>query len=552
MLARLVGAGLLLTLAACGDNAANAPATGGTVIMVAPSTWTPGPPPLVADQYSRMVSDQLYDRLAEIGPDLNTFGDAGFEPRLARSWTWAKDSLSITFALDPRARWHDGRPVRAEDVRFTLALLKDPKIGASVTALLGNIDSASVKDSLDAVVWFHKRSPEQFYDFVYQVQIMPEHIWASVPRDKLATSDAARAPIGSGRFRFSRFEPGVRFELVADTANYRGRAKLDRIVWTVAPDAGTAVTQLLSGQADVLEAVPPDVIPKVDSSATLRTMKFPGLFFSYLGFHVRDPKHPANPHPVLGDRRVRRALSMALDRDAMLHNVFDNLGTLGSGPFPRALADTGVKLLPFDRAHAAALLDSAGWVMTASGTRAKAGVPLAFSIIVPASSRPRSRYAVLIQEQLKAVGAAVTIESMEFTAFLDRQNKGAFDAALMSTGYDPSPSSVKQSWHSSGIGNGGQNNVGYSNPVFDATLDSAMASFDPARAHALARRANQVLVDDAPGVWLYDNLSITGVHKRIRAVGLRGDEWWAGLADWWIPSGERVERDRVGLRPASP
>src|SRR5690348_5167630 len=121
---------------------------------------------------------------------MNTIGDAGFIPQLARSWTWSKDSLSIAFSIDPRARWHDGTPVRANDVKFSVALIKDPKVGSSITPQLGNLDSASVTDSLTAVVWFKKVKPEQFYEFVYQVQIMPEHIWASVPRNQLANSDA--------------------------------------------------------------------------------------------------------------------------------------------------------------------------------------------------------------------------------------------------------------------------------------------------------------------------------------------------------------------------
>jgi len=548
---RLAAPLLLIALAACGDNAATG-ATGGTVIMVAPSAWTPGPPPLIADQLAVVISDQLYDRLAEIGPGLNTIGDAGFEPRLARSWTWSKDSLSVTFALDPRARWHDGQPVRAKDVAFTIGLFKDPKVGSSVTALIGNVDSVTVKDSLSAVAWFHRRTPEQFYDLVYQTHIMPEHIWAGVPRSQLAASDAARHPIGSGRFRFVRFEPGVRVELVADTANYRGRAKLDRVVWSITQDAGTAVTQLLTGQADFLEFLPPDVVAKVDSTPSLHAVKFNGLVFGYLGFNTRDPKRLTSPHPIFGDRRVRRALSMALDRASMLSNVFGTLGTLGAGPYPSGLADTGVKLLPFDRAHAAALLDSAGWLATSGGTRAKAGVPLKFSLLVPASSRPRMRYAVLMQEQLKSVGAEVTIESMEFGAFFKEQGAGKFDAAMMGSGYDPSPSSTKQIWGTSGIGNGGQNFLGYSSKSFDATLDSALATFDPVRAKGMTRRAYQALVEDAPAVWLYDVLTIAGAHKRIQMAPLRVDAWWANLADWWVPAGERLERDRVGLRPASP
>ncbi len=549
---RLASSCLLLALTACGDTGSSG-ATGGTVIMVVPQAWAPGPPPLAVDQLARVINDQLFDRLAEIGPALNTVGDAGFEPRLARSWSWASDSLSVTFALDPRARWHDGKPVRASDVAFTFGVYKDSSVGSSVTALLGNIDSITAKDSVSAVAWFRSRTPEQFYDLVYQIHIMPQHVWANVPRTQMASSDAARNPIGSGRFRFVRFEPGVRVEVVSDTANYRGRAKLDRIVWSIAPDANAAVAQLLTGQADFIEFLPPDVVAKVDSTPGLHTVKFPGMVFGFLGFNTRDPKRPSSPHPIFGDRRVRRALSMALDRQAMLRNVFDTIGVMGAGPYPSALADTGVTLLPFDRAHAAALLDSAGWLMTPRGTRAKGGVPLAFSLVSPASSRPRMRYAVLLQEQFKSIGATVTLESMEFRAFMqDRQTKGAFDAAMMASGYDPTPSSARQSWGSSAIGSGGLNFLSYSSKSFDATLDSALATFDPARSRALRRRAFQMLVDDAPAVWLYDVLTIAGSHERIRVANMRADSWWANVADWWIPSGERVERDRVGLRPASP
>jgi len=544
---------LLLAFAACADRGTSA-ATGGTIVIATPGAWVPSPPPVVIDLMGRTVADQIYDRLAEIGPPLNTVGDGGFEARLARRWIWAPDSLSIAFEIDPRARWHDGKPVRASDVRFTFAVLQDPRTGSSITSLLGNIDSVTTRDSLTAVVWYGHRTPEQFYDFVYQVHILPEHLWKDVPRDKLATSEQARAPVGTGRFRFQRFEPGVRLELIADSANFRGRAKLDRIVWSFVPDGGAAVTQMLTGQADMMELLPPDVIARVDSSATLRTQNFENLYLTYLGLNLRDPKRLAAPHPVLGDRRVRRALSMALDRRAMVNNVFGANGVVGVGPVPTALlpGDTALALLPFDRQHAAALLDSAGWTLAPGGVRRRGATPLTIALIVPASSRMRMRYAVLIQEQLKTVGASVTIESMEFVPFNDRQIARQFDAALMTTGYDPSPGSVKQSWSTSGITKGGQNFVSYSNPVFDAVIDSALSTFEAARARAHFRRAYQTLVDDAPAVWLYDVPAVAGVHKRIQPVGMRADGWWTNLAEWSIPPNARIDRDRIGLRPATP
>jgi peptide/nickel transport system substrate-binding protein len=551
-LARYCCCVLVLIAVACADQrSGSSGAAGGTLVIAAPPASDPLLPPLANVQTTRQVTDNLFETLAEIGPQLGTVGDAGFEPRLARSWEWSPDSTSIAFSIDPRARWHDGQPVRASDVRYTLSVLKDPRTASAVTTLITNIDSITVRDSLTAVVWFHRRTPEQFYDIAYQVRIIPEHVLKDIPNDKLATSDAARRPIGSGRFRFVRWDPGTRIEVVADTAHYRGRPKLDRVIWSFAPDANTMVTQLLSGQADYFENLPASLVPKLDSSGQAKAVRYPGMLYSFMGFNHNDPRRLSAPHPIFGDVRVRRAMSMALDRQAMLQNVFDTLGVLGSGPYPRALADTAVAVPAFDRAAAGALLDSAGWRAGPDGTRARNGRPFAFTIMVPNSSSARMRYAVLIQEQLKLVGARVDIDALAFPEFADRQGKRNFDAAMMTVGTDPSPGSVQQLWGADAV-NGGVNFVGYVSRAFDALIDSAQASFDPVTARQYYRRAYRTIVDDAPAVWLYDVLTMAGAHKRIRAERMRADAWWSGLAEFWIPENERIERDQIGLRPAQP
>lgn len=548
---------LLVLLAACADRSAGegegdagAAATGGTMVVVTPGTGTsPMLPPLAVDVVGRVIADNVYERLAEIGPDMNAVGDRGFTPRLARSWQWASDSMSIAFAMDPRARWHDGRPVSAADVRFTLRLLKDPKAATQYTSLLENVDSISVRDSLTAVAWFRRRTPEQFYDVAHQVYVLPEHLLRDIPSDKLGTSDAATRPIGSGRFRLARFEPGVRVELLADTSHYRGRPKLDRVIISFVADPGAAVTQMFNGQGDWYENMPPDVLPRVDSSTTVKAVPYTGLGFAFLGMNQRDPKRLTAAHPIFADRRVRLAISMALDRPAMLSNVFGARGVLGSGPFSKMLADTTVALPPFDRVRAGALLDSAGWRTGPDGARSRNGRPLRFGILVPTSSQTRMRYAVLIQEQLKSIGAAADIESIDIRAFVDRLTSGSFDAVLNGLNSDPVRSGAKQVWTGAGNPPAGQNFLRYLNRSVDALLDSAAASFDPPRAEQYFHRAFQTLVDDAPAVWLYDILTIAGAHERLRPVGMRPDGWWVGLADWWIPANERIDRDRIGLRP---
>lgn len=148
----LLGSALL---AACSpkESTPAAGASGGTLVLALAGDAVSVYPPAVVDATGRLVQDQVFDRLAEIGQDVGTVGDQGFAPRLAQKWTWAPDSLSIAFSLDPRARWHDGKPVTASDVRFSLSAFKDPRFASPVTSLITNLDSVHVKDSLTAVVF---------------------------------------------------------------------------------------------------------------------------------------------------------------------------------------------------------------------------------------------------------------------------------------------------------------------------------------------------------------------------------------------------------------
>jgi ABC-type dipeptide transport system, periplasmic component len=546
-----------LALAACKGSeptpTAGGPAdVGGTMVISTPADATTILPTLVGAITDRAVTDLLYDRLAEISNDLNTIGDKGFKPQLADKWEWSADSLSIAFHLNPKARWHDGVPVRASDVRFTVALVKNPATGAPMTQLIQNVDSVSIRDSLTPVVWFKKHTPEQFYDLVYQVVIVPEHLLSNTAPAQLHTADVARKGIGSGRFRLARWDQGQRIELIADTTNYRGRPKLDRVVWSIAPDAVVAATRFFSGEADMFEQLRPEHLQQLKSDTIRHAVPYPSLGYAYFAMNLLDPANNASPHPVFGERAVRRALSMAVNRRAMLKNVFGDYGQLAYGPFPHAmsLADTTLPQIPYDTVGARALLDSAGWLTGAGGVRAKAGRKLEFSVIVPNSSATRKAYAVLLQEAFKKVGASMKIEESDYPSYAAKQSSRAFDATMAAYGTDPSPSGFKQSWGTAGITKDGFNFPAYSNPVVDALLDSAVATFDPARTKSYTRHAFEVIMEDAPGIWLFEPMTMAGIDKRIHTTAMRADGYWSGLADWWIPANQRTARDKIGLRPA--
>jgi peptide/nickel transport system substrate-binding protein len=557
-LLRILPVVAILAAAACrdssttaGDSGSAEASAGGTVVIASPGDADNLLPGMSTSITSKQVVDLVFDRLAEIGMDLSIVGDAGFKPQLARRWTWADDSLSIAFELDPRARFHDGRPVRASDVRFSFSLYRDPSLASQVAPTIASIDSVTVRDSLTAVVWFAARGPQQFYDAVHNALIVPEHIYGTGPLSQLRGSDLARAPVGSGRFRFARWDAGTRIELVSDTANYRGRALLDRLIWTITADPAGALARIVAGEADFLESVPPDRASGIDSLPGYRVFAYPANMYAFMGMNARQGGRGAAAHPIFGDVRVRRALTMATNRPALLQNVFSGYGLPAYGPFPASMAisDTTIPQLPFDTAAAGALLDSAGWRAGPGGIRQKDGQPLRFTLLTPQSSAPRMAYAVLLQDQFRRVGADVSLETLDFPTFVTRTRDGDYEAALQGWGTDPGPGAFRGRWGSPTAA-GSDNLEAYANPAMDALVDSALASYDPARTKSLMRRAYEMIIADAPAIWLYDIVPVAAAHERVRTTPFRADKWWVHLADWHIPEAQRIDRDRIGLRAA--
>jgi peptide/nickel transport system substrate-binding protein len=542
---------LAATVVACGSNESEKKGGGGTVIVAVAADADNLFPTVIAQLVEKQLVDQLFEPLAAPPASMSTVGDAGFEPRLARSWSWAADSLSIAFSLDPRARWHDGQPVSAEDVRFSIELLKDPVVASRQASGLENVDSASVRDSLTAVVWFRHRSPEQFFSLVYGLPVVPAHLLANVPRDKVRESDFAQHPVGNGRFRFRRWVKGSLIELVADTTNFRGRPNLDRVMWSITPDPTAMWGRLVAEEVDLVEILRGEALAGVAKSTTTRLVPYQGLDFGLALFNERDPANRGRAHPLLGDVALRRALTLAIDRPAIVKNVFDTLAYLSIGPVTRAqwTADTAIAMPPHDLAAAKALLDSLGWVdHDGDGVRDTGGRALAFSLLTPSSSAPRRQAAVLMQAQWKDVGARVTLEDMEFNTFVERISTGKFDVVMHGLHNDPSPSDLRANFGSPPSAKDfAANYGGYSSPVVDAALDSAASEFDVARSKALYQRAYSRIVDDAAAIFLYEPKMVAGVNRRVETGPLPAGGWWTTMAEWKIAPGAQIARDRIPL-----
>lgn len=525
-----------LAIAACARSDAGTESARASVLTISAAADADALiPPLVSTTQGKQAVDMLFDFLAEAKTPISTSGDGGFGPQLATRWQWAADSLSIAFTLDPRARWHDGAPVRASDVRFSFALFTDPKVASMHASEFVGIDSVSVRDSLTAVVWWHARSPEQFFQIAYNLAIMPEHLLGTIPRDSLLRSSFADHPVGSGRYRFAQWERQHSLVFEADTANYRGAPSAARVVWIVAADPTAASLSVLAGQADVLEFVRGDAFTQARKSPRVRTVEYSSLDYGYMLFNYSRTV-AGTPH-LFADHALRVALTQSIDRASVIANALDSLGRVALGPFTRATdgVDSTMREIVFDSARAAFLLDSLGWARDArDGLRHRNGSVLRFSVMVPSVSATRQRIAVLLQSQLKAAGIQIDIDAVEPQVYGARLAKGDFDAALNTWRTDPSPASIRQVW-ATVHGKDAQANFGrYSNPGFDAVIDSAAATFDPARRRAYYARAYQDIVDDAAAIWLYEPRNFAVVNNRVTPVGMRGDAWWAALPNWRV------------------
>jgi peptide/nickel transport system substrate-binding protein len=497
---------------------------------------------------TRDVSDQLFLKLADLGLSGNTIGDEDFQPQLAARWEWDAPT-TLVFHLDPRARWQDGQAVTAADVAFTYDAYTDTLVNSPFRPALRNIAAVTTRDSLTVVFRFRQRYPEMFYDAVYHMRILPAHLLREVPRDQWRSTAFGRAPVGDGPYRFVAWKAGESLELAADSTFFLGRPRIRRVIWRFTPDQTVAVTQLIAGDADAIEVlVSPDNVQRACAAPQLSCYPYKGAQYGYLGFNLTAPGDTTKPHPLLGNRDLRRALVMAVDRERMLRTVWGDFAKVPPGPLSQLwwIWDPEIRELPYDSAQAARLFTRLGWTDSdGDGIRDKDGRALAFRLLVPTTSAIRRQYGRLLQEQFRTIGVDVQLDEVDFSLFNERARAGRFDALLNVWTTDPSPSSgFPQTWTRAGLG---RSNYGhYDNPAVDQLVDRAVVSAaNRDQARRAWRAAIETLNQDAPAVFLFATENVAAVHKRVVDVQIRPDSWLALLRTWRIPVDRRTNRDSV-------
>jgi peptide/nickel transport system substrate-binding protein len=543
----LVGGLLLALVGGCARRGGCAGDYCGTLVIAATGEPDVLIPPVSELGVTRDVVDQVFLKLADLGPSGNTIGDEDFQPVLAQRWEWA-GPVTLVFHLDPRARWQDGRRVTAADVEFTYHVYTDSLVNSPFRSALRRVSAVTARDSLTAVFRFREPYPEMFFDAVYQVRVLPSHLLRSIPRDQWRTAAFGRAPVGDGPYRFVRWKAGESLELGADSTFFLGRPHIRRVIWRFTPSLPVAVTQVLAGDADAVEVlVTPDNLQRARADSLLGTYPYKGAQYGYLGFNLAAPGDSTEPHPLFGERDLRRALVMAVDRGRLLHTVLGDLAKVPPGPMSQLwwIWDPETRELPHDSTQAAHLLTRLGWVDSAGqGVRQRAGQRLAFHLLVPTTSAARRLYARLLQETFRAMGVDVALDEVDYPLFIERARTGRFDALVNVWTTDPTPSSgIPQTWTQAGLGR--SNYQRYENAAFDSLVDRAISAPTRDQARRLWRRAIELLNQDAPAVFLFATENVAAVHRRFVNVTIRPDSWLALLRTWRVPADRLTDRDRV-------
>lgn len=501
------------------------------VIAMGREPSTPIPTLIRGSAASQDVSTLLFLPLAELGPNNITVGDKDFVPALARSWK-RRDSLTLVFEMDPRARWHDGAPVTARDAALALDLARDSTVSAATALLLRRIASVTAEDPQHLVVRFTEAYDEQFYDVIWQVSPLPAHLLDTIPRGQLLNSAYAAAPVGNGPYRWSRRIPGQQLDLVANDAFFLGKPGPRRVTILTVTDPEPRMNLMLSGGADVLQTLGSSTdISRVQADKQLAIYPTPSFGVGYLLFNQRDPADLSRPHPILADRDVRAAIEMALDVPAIVEATFGDWAGVPVGPVPDLswIRDPGARPPHQNTTGALALLKARGWFDSdGDGYLDRNGTPLALSISFPASSATRAQVALLAQEQLRHVGIKVTLNRLEGSVWNERRNKGNFDIDFGQATLDPSPYGLMQSWGCAG--RGGSNVAYYCDPKVDSLLSAAL--LDRKHAQALYRQAVRTIVDDVPAVFIYSPTLPFTVSKRIRRVEINPTYLYSALWRW--------------------
>jgi peptide/nickel transport system substrate-binding protein len=479
-------------------------------------------PVLADDPTSLAVTELLFDRLLAVDPETGSI-----VPGLASSWQVSADGLTITFALRDDVLWHDGQPFSAADVEFTFKAIVNPAGRSPRQADFSLVEEFKAVGDTTFAVTLADADCSILYD-LGSVSIVPRHLLGD---DDIQTSFIAN-PVGTGPFLFGERVVGDHITLLRNPHYWGKVPHLDAWTYKVIADEEALLAGLRAGQLDVIP-LPLNDLASVEAAGHFQIHHYPANEYYFIGYNF--------DHHILGDIRVRRALSQALDRQRLLDRILGDQGQLldtGWLPTHWAHSQELAQDRPFDPAKAAQLLAEAGWVDNdGDGIRDRDGEPLTLRLATNGENAVREAIAILVQQYYLAVGVAAEVELIKWGNFLEDIFTHDFDVVVFSWPLALDPDGW-QLWHSSeSVLDSGFNFVSYHNSRVDELLLQGLRvpECEGARRAAIYAEIATILAKDQPYAFLFAPYNLIAVNERVGGVApspFAGLHW--NLADWYV------------------
>ena len=423
------------------------------------------------------------------------------------------------FKLRRGGKWHDGKPLTAADVKFTLESIVDPKVKALFRSALKGLQRVDVVDDATVRIVFDQPFASLPIVLAWNVVIAPKHLLEG--KDLNDLSDFAQKPVGTGPFKFKEAVKGSHITLDANPDYHDGRPKLRTIVFKVIPDINTVVAQLRTGELDlaVVEAVHRETLERAPQLG-FKVTQLPSTF--NISFN--------NTRWPFTDRLVRQALIHGLNRELLVQRVVRGDAPVASSPYARAFGpffNASLKPYAYDVGRAKALLAEAGFKPGPDGILQKDGKRLAFELMVDKGNPVREQVALYAQQAWKQLGLEVKLVVEGRRGYIKKGNQlpaGDYDARTTWRITAPDPDKTPE-FTTGGI----NNHYAYANPEVDRLMAEARGVTDHARRVAMYHRIQELIYQDAPQAWINYQTENLAMNKRVRDypdLGLRDALQW--------------------------
>jgi peptide/nickel transport system substrate-binding protein len=470
-------------------------------------------------------------------------------PDLAESFKVSEDGLTYDFRLKPGLSWHDGAPVTAQDVLYTIgAMQSDDFPGVPWLSKLWRTVKVTAPDGPDGLaVQFKLEQPlAAFLDYT-TVGLLPAHLWEKVPVAEMTNSQYNTRPVGTGPFELKDIT-ATRAEFVPNPRYPGPEPHLTGLTFRFYPDHQSLLPAYERGEIDGISWIWPADTDQVAKSDDLQVFTAPMSGYTLIYLNLQNPNLP-----FFKEKAVRQALLYGLDRQVLIDNTLHGQGLVADSPIlPGTWAyDADTPKYAYDPEKAKALLDEAGWVDSdGDGVRDKDGVKLAFVLLGDNQEMVES-----IATQWAKIGVQVAPQPVTIAGLIgDFLVPRTYDAAIVhweQTG-DPDPYPL---WHSTQI-KSGQNYAGWDDRSTDEAIEKARSINDRAARQEYYKQFQRIFAQEVPALLLYHPVYSYGVRDKVHDVQIgplnsTGDRF-RNIADWYIVTKRITVGSSSNTTPPSP